>query len=116
MEIGRIFFILLFLLTGCSHEPTRPMNVPAEAFWVGGADGGVYILCNRKPDITNAYYCKVTNDFNGAVWKEEVFIIENGKPDFDTRDKQMYWSYDGDIVLRDGRTLVLQTQANESSK
>jgi hypothetical protein len=46
----------------------RPKNVPLDAIWVGGIDGGVYILLTSVKSTGSERYCaKVFNDFTGKV-------------------------------------------------
>ena len=52
-----IFLIVLSLIVGaCNIEvgkipvdtPPKPNNVPAEAIWSGGPDGGVFLSVSKK--------------------------------------------------------------------
>jgi len=45
-----LLFVGLLAILGCREsvgQPARPANVPAAAFWVGGADGGAFVLLNK---------------------------------------------------------------------
>src|SRR5665213_3773393 len=58
-------YVVLGPATG--REPRhRPINVPLDARWVGGADGGVYIRC-RVDGARNVDHCEQWNDFSGAL-------------------------------------------------
>jgi hypothetical protein len=43
----------------------RPIGVPSDAVWAGGADGGAYIKCTAD-STRNVDRCSVWNDFTGA--------------------------------------------------
>ena len=44
----------------------RPVPVPIDAMWVGGADGGAYVRC-RVDVAKNTDYCEVWNDSTGRL-------------------------------------------------
>ena len=103
MKLCLIPLALSILIIACSYEPAKPSNVPAEAFWIGGHDGGVFLRCKQVSKKSKNYQCSVYNDFNGEVWKQCIFTVENGSPDFNPDDKEIYAGYDGSIILRDYR-------------
>jgi len=46
-------------------EPkTRPPDVPSDAVWAGGADGGAYVRCTID-DVRDVNVCTVWNDNTG---------------------------------------------------
>lgn len=106
MRLPIILLALSVMVSGCSYEPSKPSNVPAEAVWLGGITGGRFVRCNRTPDNPNAYQCTVYDDFSGEIRREGLFTVENGNQDFNPDDKEIYKYYDGGIVLRDSRRLV----------
>jgi hypothetical protein len=93
---------------GSAHK--RPPGVPAEAVFVGGEDGGVYLVCAAHERAPGLYRCTVYADFDGSVEEEGVFaLLPPGGAAFDPRDASSFtgWS-EGSIYLRDGRTLEAQ--------
>ena len=107
--------LLVFSLVSCERnndepsELTRPSSVPSEALWVGGVDGGVYVIVtkekNNKPEIYNAtiYFSNGDVDFKGKL------IINNVEnPMFNYNDVNSYGGWDGDtLYLQDGRSLSI---------
>jgi len=66
--------ILTLALVGCEakqeHPPTRPKNVPADATWAGGYDGGYFFACkSSKVDLE----CRIYNDKTGDLEVNGVF-------------------------------------------
>jgi hypothetical protein len=103
-----LFVLALAIIAGCSTQPSRPSTVPSDAFFVGGADGGVFLRCSRNSSNTKTYQCSIYNDFSGEVLSEGIFAVAaSGNPDFDPNDKGMYDSWDGrGLHLKDGRVLI----------
>ena len=113
-NIYKTIFVTLFLtLFGCSNSTDNvednvwPDNVPNTALWVGGADGGIYLIIKKNasdnPDIYNGviYYSSGGIDYEGKL---SINNIEN--PSFDYKNSNSYSSWDGDtLYLRDGREL-----------
>ncbi len=75
-----LVLVLLALSVACkeNYEPKeRPANLPAEAVWAGGPDGGCYILCKPPENGSNA--CTVYF-VNGQVWMKGNYVLkDNGK-------------------------------------
>ena len=102
--------LMLATMGGCdsvADEPPRPAGLPADAFWIGGPDGGVFMRLEppvaAAPTYSGSIYHK-----NGLVWYEGRFTLEpaGGAP-FDVRDRERIAGWDGtQIVLHDGRALV----------
>lgn len=110
-----VVLALSVFIVGCDNEPSKPSNVPANAFFVGGKDGGVFLRCVRNFDNTKIYRCTIYNDFNGEVWSEGIFAIENENSEFNPDDKEMYSAWDGArIILKDYRSLV-KVKTNEQT-
>lgn len=73
-------FALLFLVLGLElyfvslSEPIepvmRPPNLPSDAFWQGGEDGGWWYSCkNKKQDFE--YYCIVYSEDGKITWEDD---------------------------------------------
>lgn len=90
-----------------SSDFARPSNVPKEAIWVGGADGGIFLTCLRHEKYPYIYLCKIYNDFTGEIEAEGAFVVSKpGDTYIELNDKDLFNSWDGDyIYLRDGRRL-----------
>ena len=86
----------------------RPANVPKEAIWCGGADGGAFIRVTKiKNDPEKIYAAEIYFDTTGEVWYRGKLILESSEnPNFDFTNANVYSGWDGDILyLRDGRML-----------
>jgi hypothetical protein len=90
-----------------SREPARPTGLPTEAFWIGGADGGVFVRLQR-PDTAHDAYSGAIYHPDGSVWYEGRFSLEPaGSAPVDAEDRQRLTGWDGtQILLDDGRALV----------
>jgi hypothetical protein len=103
--------VVATIVAGCSfvaEEPPRPAGVPADAFWVGGPDGGVFMRLEPTADNGATYRGAVYNEFTGSVWYEGRFILEPaGSPPVNVRDRRILSGWDGVAIhLTDGRALM----------
>ena len=66
-------------LAACKHprDPPRPAGLPKAAMWVGGADGGAFVLC-RETSKTEAR-CTTWSE-SGSVWMKGRFHFVGSKP------------------------------------
>jgi hypothetical protein len=64
-----------FCLASCGSEstisPVRPRNVPPDAWWSGGPDGGAWIQVRKVRE--NDFTAKIFDD-GGSVWVAGQFI------------------------------------------
>jgi hypothetical protein len=94
---------------GCSRlasAPPRPDGVPVSAVWVGGTDGGVFVVCDSPESGVDVYPCTVFNDGTGDVLMSGRFAVKTTHPGPAVRDLK-YSAYDGrDILLQNGSSLV----------
>ena len=116
----------LFILWGepvGPEAPTRPDNVPEQAAWVGGTDGGVWIDCvprELEPDEV-CYHCDIyDNDQHGTkVAESGTYVARRIEWDMQTEapkflpvtekmpDPLPYNGFDGTMILLDShRALV----------
>ena len=65
---------------GKVEPPPRPTNVPTEAVWAGGADGGDWFACRLE---TGARYdCSIYSDHDGVLNVRGTFVrIRSGAPE-----------------------------------
>lgn len=107
-----LIFVLANFCINCNYFPPKFSTIPSDAFFVDDNIGGVYIKCDRNPEKEETYKCEVYNNRNGEILSEGIYAVGygNGNPHFDSKDKEIYKSYDiGRIFLRDGRCLVKVT-------
>ena len=73
------FILSLFLWTGCIHRkveaPPRPSNVPQEAQWYGGADGGCWIIIHDT-DTVNRFHVRCFFDGSGNLREEGIYEVD----------------------------------------
>lgn len=58
-------YVVLGPATGFAPKQ-RPVGVPLDAVWVGGADGGAYVRC-AVDAARNVNHCEVWNDSTGNL-------------------------------------------------
>jgi hypothetical protein len=100
--------LLLALAAACgrSAPPPRPAGVPAEAFWLGGPDGGAFVALGRTagdaPQVVRAriYYR------HGELWYAGRLRAERGTAPVDITRPELFSGWDGEALhLSDGRAL-----------
>jgi len=85
-----------------ASAPEKPESVPEEALWVGGLDGGVFVLIFRADE--GAYSGTVYAE-NGPVLYQGPFRY-SGDADFDVSSQSNYSFWDGNfLALRNGEKL-----------
>lgn len=96
-------------VTTTIEPPPRPSGVPAEAIWVGGADGGVFVVVTASgagPEGT--YVVKAYADATGeTVFDGHMRLDPPGGDAPYMKDPKTFTGWDGDHMhLRDGRSLI----------
>lgn len=89
-------------------ERSRPAAVVADAVWVGGADGGVYVSISRNTNLSAGEYQGTVYTQSGDLWYRGRFVLEPaGAPTIDPKGTVEFSGWDGDtLYLTDGRRLV----------
>lgn len=109
--------VLVFLLVaGCEREastttePGRPPNIPASSIWVGGLDGGVFVLVRKSEQLgKDMYFGEVYYVSGDVAYKGPLKIFPARTVDFDPTKKESYEGWDGDtLYLKNGRHLKVQ--------
>ncbi|WDE14389.1 hypothetical protein H3N35_03815 [Thalassomonas haliotis] len=92
-----------------SELPPKPDNIPEKALWVGGPDGGVYILVKKdKSDKKTLYDAKIYYSEGSVNYIGKLVINTPNNPWFDYQDISSYSGWDGDtLYLQDGRLLTI---------
>ncbi len=87
-----------------SSEPERPAGVPADAFWVGGSDGGAFVQLRRD----GVGYSGAVYHLDGERWFTGPFRLEPvGATPVDPADHAAVTGWDGtQLLLTEGRALV----------
>lgn len=105
------FLFLIFSISACDIQegtvasPDKPEQVPEQAFWIGGHEGGAFILISNKKE-NNEYFGAVYFDTTGEVWYEGQFNYTGDAP-FDVANKSSYTAWNGDFLfLENGEKLI----------
>lgn len=96
-----------------SAPPPRPENVPSDAVWASGTDGGAFISCLAVgAEPTNLFECVVFRDRDGDVVARGRF---GTRPTFHVglaELRRSYAAFDGaSILLANGAALAPDTNA-----
>jgi hypothetical protein len=88
------------------EPPPRPDGVPKEALWVGGADGGVFLVLEKTAE-PQTFSAEIYFDQSGELWYKGRLKLEPGSSvDFDYKNAATFSAWDGDtLYLSDGRQL-----------
>ena len=94
-----------FLITACSIEEQTKVG-PNDSFWLGGADGGVFIDIKDDDDPNDQIYVgTIYNDGDQTIWYQGPFkLVSTSAFAVDNRDLYSFW--DGEkLYLKDGSYL-----------
>lgn len=114
-----ITIFVFVMLIGCEKEPSalaeppRPQNVPAASVWVGGLDGGVFVLVRKAEkagkDMYNGEIYYVSGDL---AYKGLMRRFPSDATDFDPTKKESFEGWDGDtLYLRNNQHLKAQEKS-----
>ncbi|USD66044.1 hypothetical protein [Vibrio sp. SCSIO 43136] len=85
--------------------PSKPLGVPTEAIWVGGAAGGYFFVLESFAGDINILRASIYHDHSGEVEFSGVLRVSESKKVAITVEDIYGW--DGaEIHLTDGRTLI----------
>ncbi len=106
-----LFGLVFLILAACpTHEsmPARPESVPEEAMWIGGIDGGAWVVLTKpahEPD--HIYHAEVYGDQAGDPWYiGRLEVIPSTQPNVPLDQPDAYGVWDGDqLLLQDGRSM-----------
>lgn len=89
--------------------PPRPDSIPEKALWVGGPDGGMYVLVQKNnSDSPTIYDAAIYYDSGGVSYQGRLVINTPDNPQFNYNDVNSYSFWDGSVLaLQDGRHLTI---------
>ncbi|NOY84567.1 MAG: hypothetical protein GXO96_07075 [Nitrospirae bacterium] len=102
------FLLFLVACTSNNATPPRPKSVPNDAMWIGGVDGGAWILLKKnQSDPEYIYRAEVYGDQAGNQWYiGRLEVIPNSQPSVPLGRAGAYGVWDGDrLLLEDGRVM-----------
>ncbi|MCF6324921.1 MAG: hypothetical protein L3J89_11480 [Gammaproteobacteria bacterium] len=90
----------------------RPDTIPEKALWVGGLDGGVYVLVQKNSKDSPAIYdAAIYYDSGDVSYQGRLVINTPDHPQFNYDDVNSYAGWDGDtLYLQDGRQLTIAAE------
>ena len=106
------FAAIVMILCTCGCGPaaplkpkTRPQGVPTAALWVGGADGGAYVLCSVDT-ARNVNPCSVWNDYAGDLVESGNYrLSKEGRAATQSELQISFPDFNGLIYLNGGLVL-----------
>ena len=101
-----LFFSLAFLfLSACDVQqsepeaPNKPSVVPDKAFWVGGLDGGVFVLIEKNKSLKpNEYLGEIYYVSGDIAYKGKLIILPKDSDVIDYMNAETYQGWDGDTL------------------
>jgi len=87
-----------FIVFSCSVEVDKEKNGPENSWWLGGADGGVYIKIEEGKNINDELYQGVIFfEHDKTVWYRGQFKLV-GDIKFSIENHNSYLFWDGEKV------------------
>lgn len=102
MGLALLCGVYLYKKTTYTCKPSsRPQNVPEEAVWVGGTDGGCY--CLLLSTFSDTCHFVIYNDFSGDTWYNGLFTCDQKNTILSEKDwRNLIEYYDGiNIAMKD---------------
>lgn len=110
-----MLWLVVFFIFGCNIEtktqmPERPSSVPESAIWVGGPDGGVFVLVKKHIDVDDKIYLAKVYYVSGDIaYNGLMKLYPDGSSEFDVEKKESFVGWDGDnLYLSNNRCLKVQ--------
>ncbi|HKO48621.1 MAG TPA: hypothetical protein VJV79_12905 [Polyangiaceae bacterium] len=86
-------------------SPKRPKGVPADAFWVGGPDGGVFVCLERSNDRKGTFSGKIYH-LDGELWYAGALVPNPTGSPVDPTQHEQFAGWDGErLLMTEGRWL-----------
>jgi hypothetical protein len=96
-----ILFVVNYFTDSVTKPPKRLANIPKQAEWVGGVDGGNWYQI-KKVISKNTFNIKVYNEKTGEIEVDAVFVLNPNCP-FKEIDSMLLIKsingYDGEKIL-----------------
>ncbi len=91
-------------------EPDKPSGVPVNSIWVGGLDGGVFVLIKGpKKGAERIYFGSIYHASGDLSYQGEMKIFPDFSKTPDLANRQIYQGWDGDTLYLSGsRYLKIQ--------
>lgn len=99
-------FLMIFIFTKCKQDvkpPQRIKNIPIEALWYGGPDGGCWIKIDST-NIVNEYRVTVFYEGDGSIWSNGLYKLcescESKNLSLE-KIKDLIDGFDGEVIILD---------------
>jgi len=103
MKSQMILASLLGLSFCESSDPPRPNGLPEDAKWLGGVDGGYWIVCTVL-DENVRYNCSVFEEHSGDLFVKGDYVSDDpmnvAELEFDFFDGNVFVTTDGRTFTR----------------
>jgi hypothetical protein len=87
-------------------DPPRPANVSPQFLWVGGLDGGVFVLVKKRPQSARGAYDAEIRYVSGDLAYKGAMRAHPVDASFDPSERKSYEGWDGThLYLGNGRYL-----------
>lgn len=109
-----VLVLVAFAGSACRESrPIRPLKVPQEAVWIGGADGGVFVRLRTVPE-SHTVHADVYTDYTGDILYSGPLAMDPVGGSWPAlNDASIYSFWDGEnLYLKDGRRLVVVRKAS----
>lgn len=100
-----IFSLAFLFFSACdvqkseSEIPIKPASVPEKALWVGGLDGGVFVVVGKNENLKpNEYFGEIYYVSGDIAYKGKMEIIPKDSTKIDYMDPESYQGWDGDTL------------------
>ncbi|PID45125.1 MAG: hypothetical protein CSB48_00035 [Proteobacteria bacterium] len=104
-----LLVIFIFLFSACDVQksepeiPDKPVQVPDKAFWVGGLDGGVFVLVERSESVeANEYLGELYYISGDLAYRGKLNILPKDSAVIDYKNPEIYQGWDGDTLYLAG--------------
>ena len=103
-KILLLLFTIIFI-SACDVQqsepdvPNKPIVVPDKAFWVGGLDGGVFVLIEKNKNLApNEYLGEIYYASGDIAFKGKMSISPRDSGVIDYLNPKTYQGWDGDTL------------------
>lgn len=96
-------------LNTAEKESSRLKNIPENAFWIGGLDGGNWYSIEKIDSVEQKVHFKIYNDYNGEVIVDKDFNLN-----CNSTNRLNWKDLKSEINSFDGETVQLRTIDNEN--
>ncbi len=105
--------LIMSFLCACDAQqtdldvPNKPSAVPDKAFWVGGLDGGVFVLIAKNKNLEpDEYFAKIYYASGDIAYEGGMRLSARGSTAIDHINPAIFQGWDGDTLYIEGNKLL----------